>query len=277
MTPIIEIKNLKKYYRSGLRGIGILALDGISLEIPQGAVFGLLGPNGAGKSTTIKILLGLSKQNSGDCLIFGEKMNTHLRSQIGYLPEAPYFHKFLTGFELVRYCARLCGMSKAQAEKASLEALEKVGLADVAHRRIGLYSKGMIQRAGLAQAVVHNPKLVILDEPASGLDPIGAADMAESIRNLQKEGKTVLMSSHIMSEVESLCTHVAILSHGKIAAVGSLDNLLNRDKIANLEIENASKDDILKIAEYAKSLGISTKVSQRAGIPLEEFFRKTVV
>ena len=273
---IIEIKELRKYYGSGIRGLGILALDGIDLQVPEGSIFGLLGPNGAGKSTAIKILLGFSRQNSALCLVSGNKASPQLRKRIGYLPEAPYFYKFLTGFEMVRLSAELCGMARRDAASAARRALELVGLGDAADRRIGLYSKGMVQRVGLAQATVHNPDLVILDEPASGLDPIGAADMADSIRRLRGEGKTVLMSSHIMSEVESLCTDVAILSQGKIAASGNLDSLLERGKRTILELDGADGDKIKKISDYAESMGVSAKAAGKGGIPLEKYFRKVV-
>ena len=177
---------------------------------------------------------------------------------------------------MVRLSAELCGMARRDAASAARKALELVGLGDAADRRIGLYSKGMVQRVGLAQATVHNPDLVILDEPASGLDPIGAADMADSIRRLRGEGKTVLMSSHIMSEVESLCTDVAILSQGKIAASGNLDSLLERGKRTILELDGANGDKIKKISDYAESMGVSAKAAGKGGIPLEKYFRKVV-
>lgn len=272
----IEIKNLVKYYRYGVRGVGVRALNGISLDIEEGEVFGLLGPNGAGKSTAIKILLGLLKQNSGECKIFGKAISKNARMQIGYLPEAPYFYKFLTGFELVKFYAKLCGMKNAEANAATAKALELVGLSDAADRQIGLYSKGMTQRAGLAQAIVHNPKLVILDEPASGLDPIGAEDMAKIILSLKEGGKTVLLCSHSMSEVEKLCERVAILYQGEIAAQGNLEELLQLPNRARVEFENIDEESADKISEYAKSLGVKTEFAGKAKTSLEEFFRKTV-
>ena len=277
MQSVIKIENLRKYFRYGIRGIGIQAVDGISLEVEEGEVFGLLGPNGAGKSTTIKIILGLTRQNSGKCLLFGKEMARQTRKNIGYLPESPYFYKFLTGFELVVFYAKLCGMSNNSAKNAAMKALNLVGLDDAANRQIALYSKGMVQRAGLAQAIVHNPRLLILDEPASGLDPIGASDMADIILRLKAEGKTVLLCSHMMSEVEKLCSRAAILSKGKIAAMGKLDDMLSISGTSRIELKNAGASQLESIRNYAESLGVEVSKAECAKIPLDDFFRKVIL
>ena len=277
MQSVIKIENLRKYFRYGIRGIGIQAVDGISLEVEEGEVFGLLGPNGAGKSTTIKIILGLTRQNSGKCLLFGKEIARQTRKDIGYLPESPYFYKFLTGFELVVFYAKLCGMSNNSAKNAAMKALNLVGLDDAANRQIALYSKGMVQRAGLAQAIVHNPRLLILDEPASGLDPIGASDMADIILRLKAEGKTVLLCSHMMSEVEKLCSRAAILSKGKIAAMGKLDDMLSISGTSRIELKNAGASQLESIRNYAESLGVEVSKAECAKIPLDDFFRKVIL
>ncbi len=277
MQSVIKIENLRKYFRYGIRGIGIQAVDGISLEVEEGEVFGLLGPNGAGKSTTIKIILGLTRQNSGKCLLFGKEMARQTRKDIGYLPESPYFYKFLTGFELVVFYAKLCGMSNNSAKNAAMKALNLVGLDDAANRQIALYSKGMVQRAGLAQAIVHNPRLLILDEPASGLDPIGASDMADIILRLKADGKTVLLCSHMMSEVEKLCSRAAILSKGKIAAMGKLDDMLSISGTSRIELKNAGASQLESIRNYAESLGVEVSKAECAKIPLDDFFRKVIL
>ena len=277
MQSVIKIENCRKYFRYGIRGIGIQAVDGISLEVEEGEVFGLLGPNGAGKSTTIKIILGLTRQNSGKCLLFGKEMARQTRKDIGYLPESPYFYKFLTGFELVVFYAKLCGMSNNSAKNAAMKALNLVGLDDAANRQIALYSKGMVQRAGLAQAIVHNPRLLILDEPASGLDPIGASDMADIILRLKAEGKTVLLCSHMMSEVEKLCSRAAILSKGKIAAMGKLDDMLSISGTSRIELKNAGASQLESIRNYAESLGVEVSKAECAKIPLDDFFRKVIL
>ena len=204
MSEAITVKNLKKYYGSGMRSRAIAALDGATFSVESGEIFGLLGANGAGKSTAIKVITGLIRQSSGECLVFGQKLSRAARAQMGYLPESPYFYRFLTGFELTVFYAKLCGMKTAEAKAAAMRALNTVGLDDAADRRLALYSKGMTQRAGLAQAIVHNPKLLVLDEPASGLDPVGADDLCNIILRLKGEGKTILMSSHIMGEIEKL-------------------------------------------------------------------------
>lgn len=276
MDNIIEIKNLKKYYRYGVRGIAIRALDDISFSVGNGEVFGMIGPNGAGKSTTIKILLGLIKQNSGDCFIFGKPLSREAKKNIGYLPENPYFYKYLTGLELVAFYARLCGMTYSQAKIASQKALDIVGLSDASNRPLSLYSKGMVQRAGLAQAIVHDPKLIILDEPASGLDPIGAENMAKIILHLKELGKTILLCSHMMSEVEKLCSRTAILCSGKIVALGEINKLLEIDGRTLLDIEGADESTLAKITAYAESLGAKTIKKTSAKISLDEFFKKTV-
>ncbi len=276
MNAAIEISNLKKYYKYGIRGIAVKALDGISMSIGEGEVFGLIGPNGAGKSTTIKIILGLLRPNSGECRIFGKPVSKDAKKHIGYLPENPYFYKYLTGIELVSFYAKLCGMKSEKATAAAEKALDTVGLSDAANRQVGLYSKGMLQRAGLAQAIVHNPSLVILDEPASGLDPIGAADMAAIVTRLKNDGKTVLLCSHMMSEVEKLCSRAAILCSGKIAAIGKMDKLLEIGGRVRLDIDGADAKTLAKISEFAASLGANVVEKSAAKISLEEFFKKTV-
>lgn len=276
MQPAIEIKNIKKYYKYGVRGLLVKALDGVSFDVGEGEVFGLVGPNGAGKSTTIKILLGLLRANSGECRIFGKPVSKDTKRLVGYLPENPYFYRYMTGFQLVSFYGKLCGMPAAEAEKSARSALELVGLSDATNRALALYSKGMVQRAGLAQAIVHNPKLVVLDEPASGLDPIGTSDMAEIVMRLREDGKTVLLCSHIMSEVERLCSRVAVLSCGRIAATGEIDKLLEIDGRTRLDIDGADADTLAKISAYAKSLGANVATESAAKIPLDEFFKKTV-
>ncbi len=276
METILEIKGLKKYYKSGIRGLVVAALDGLDLEVKKGEIFGMLGPNGAGKSTAIKIILGLLKANSGECKIFGEKMSSRLRKRIGYLPEAPNFYKFLSAKELIVFYAKLCGMKGKQAEEASIKALELVGLSDALNRRLSTYSKGMLQRAGLAQAIVHDPEFVILDEPSSGLDPIGMADMADMILRLKADGKTVLLCSHMMDEVEKLCDRVAIIAKGKVLASGSLDDLLEKANTTNIVLENLSENGKAALEATAIASGAKILEVSAAKISLSEYFNKLV-
>ena len=272
----IQIENLTKYYSYGVRGMLVKALDGVSFELNENEVLGLIGANGAGKSTTIKIILGAIKQSSGQCKVFGNPITRQTKRDIGYLPEAPYFYKFLTGFELVVFYAKLCGMTSAQARTEAMKALNLVGLDDAANRQVGVYSKGMVQRVGLAQAIVHNPRLVILDEPASGLDPVGASDMVEIIKRLKEQGKSILLCSHIMSEVEKLCDRVVALSKGKVAAIGTLDELLQKQNQTEIIFNTTDFDKIKSIELSAQNLGVDIVQRKNARISLAEFFKSKI-
>lgn len=275
MPTVISATNLKKFYRYGVRGVVVAALDGVSFTVDEGDVFGLIGPNGAGKSTTIKILLGLARKSAGECRVFENPVSAETRRRIGYLPESPCFYKFLSGFELVRLYARLSGMSARESKSAAMRVLNMVGLDDAADKPLSTYSKGMVQRAGLAQAIVHNPKLVVLDEPASGLDPIGSSDMAEMVRRLRGEGKTILMCSHQMNEVEKLCSRVAILLRGRVAAEGKLDELLCENKEVCLTLGTNDTEKIREISDFVNGLGIKFEMA-RTHLSLENYFKKIV-
>lgn len=276
MGNVVEISNLKKYYHSGLRGVLVNALDGVSFSVKRGEVFGLLGPNGAGKSTAIKIILGLLRQNSGQCLVFGEKISPRTKSKIGYLPEAPNFYKFLTAAELVVFYARMSGMGAKEAEIAAKKSLEAVGLKDALNRNLSTFSKGMLQRAGLAQAIVHNPKLVILDEPNSGLDPVGMNDMAEMVLRLKREGRTVLICSHMLREVERLCDSVAILYKGSVAACGNLRELLSDSESVSFKAKNPPPEFLQSVRDSAEKFGVELEAETSAG-SLADFFNKIIL
>ena len=214
--PAIEIRGLVKDFAVGLRGLRLRAVDHVSLVVRPGEVFGLLGPNGSGKSTTIKVLLGLLEPTAGACAVFGVPSGrVEARREVGYLPEAPNFYRFLNGRELVEFYGRMCGLSGPGLAARVAEVVALVGLAGAADRRVGTYSKGMLQRIGLAQALVHDPRLLILDEPTAGVDPVGSAEMAELILSLKARGKTVLITSHLLGQIEELCDRVAILDRGR--------------------------------------------------------------
>ncbi|MBR6388706.1 MAG: ABC transporter ATP-binding protein [Opitutales bacterium] len=276
MESVIEISHLTKYYRSGIRGILVRALSDVSFCVGRGEVFGLLGPNGAGKSTAIKILLGLLRQNSGQCLVFGEKISAKTKSKIGYLPEAPNFYKFLTAKELVVFYARISGMGAKAAGIAAEKALALAGLGDCLNRPLSTFSKGMLQRAGLAQAIVHDPALVVLDEPNSGLDPIGMADMADMILRLKGEGKTVVICSHMLREVERLCDSVAILYKGELAACGKLSDVLARGGEAEIKVKNAPAEFFEEVEKAAAKFGVKAEVENSRG-SLADYFNKIVL
>ena len=272
----IEVKNITKYYGIGRRGVLLRALDSVSFSLSENEILGLLGANGAGKSTAIKILVGAVKPSAGEVFIRGARPSKSARRKIGYMPEAPYFYKFLTGFEMVVFYARLSGMPRAAAKAAAMKALNLVGLDDAADRPLALYSKGMVQRAGLAQAIVHNPEILILDEPASGLDPAGASDMAKLVLRLKSEGKSVLICSHSSEEIERLCDRTVILSKGKIAAEGKLEELLRLDGKTDVSFATDDKRDIEKIRAFAAENGVETLSVSPAKTPLWQFFKRIV-
>ena len=226
--PVIAVDRLTKDYPVGFwRPRPYRALDGLTCEVSPGEVFGLLGPNGAGKSTTLKLLMGLVTPTAGSAYLFGVPVaDVRARQRVGFLPENPVFYDYLTGEELLTYFGQLCGLRAADARGRGAVLLDRVGLG--AERRLAVrrYSKGMVQRLGVAQALVQDPELVILDEPMSGLDPIGRRDVRSLILSLRNEGRTVLFSSHILSDAETLCSRVAILAAGRLQALGSVSELV---------------------------------------------------
>lgn len=234
----ISIQNLTKDFSVGLRGLKLRAVDGLNLEVEAGQIYGLLGPNGSGKSTTIKIILGLLHPSAGQCELFGQPCaEVAARRSLGFLPEAPYFYRYLSGRELVRFYARICGVPRQQMRQQVDSVIELVGMSEAASRKVGTYSKGMLQRIGLAQALVHDPDLVILDEPTAGVDPLGAADIADIIRELKRCGKTILLSSHLLAQMEGLCDRVAILHRGQLIREGRVDDLLAQADAQSFVVE----------------------------------------
>jgi ABC-2 type transport system ATP-binding protein len=229
MDTIIEIANLSKDYEVGFwRKKKVRALDDLSLTVEAGQIFGFLGGNGAGKTTTIKILMSLLFPTSGSAKILGcDISDVKMHRSIGYCPENPYFYDYLTARELMNYFGELFGLDVAERKRRTEDLLNKVGLAEKDwDKQLRKFSKGMLQRVGLAQALVNSPEIVFLDEPMSGLDPMGRREIREMIAGLREIGTTVFMSTHILSDVEALCDEVAILRGGKLAATGKLHDLL---------------------------------------------------
>jgi ABC-2 type transport system ATP-binding protein len=226
-SEIVRVEGLVKEFRPGLGLRRRRVLDGISFAVREGEIFGFVGPNGAGKTTTLKILMGLIRPNGGRAQVLGHDVReTAFRRHVGFLPENPYFYEYLTGREILAFYARLSGLRR-RARRARTEALlEQVGLASAADARLRTYSKGMLQRIGIAQALVHDPSVVFLDEPMSGLDPIGRKEIRDLILRLRGEGKTVFMNTHILSDVELVCDRVAIISRGRIVHEGAIDDFL---------------------------------------------------
>ncbi len=234
--PVLEIKNLRVEFRSREMGQQTkLAVNNLSLSVQPGEVFGFLGPNGAGKTTTMNVLLGFVNATSGDAYLFGENVREPIaRQRIGYLPEMTYYYKFLTAEELLRFYAKIFKVPKTERERRIDAVLKLVELDHARTRQIKTYSKGMQQRAGLAQALINNPDLLILDEPTSGLDPIGRMKVREIIQRLRDEGRTVFFSSHELGEVESVCDRVAILHQGELKALGRVSDIVAEHQ-CNLE------------------------------------------
>src|SRR5581483_11575315 len=218
VTPAIEISNLQKTYSIGFwRKNPRVALRPLSLQVLEGEIFGYLGPNGAGKTTTLKLLMGLVFPSAGSARILGmDVSDPRVKAQIGFLPEQRYFYDYLTARELLEYYAQLSGVPGGDRSRSVQAVLDRVGLPDVAGVQLRKFSKGMLQRVGIAQAIVHNPRVVFLDEPMSGLDPMGRREVRDLIESLKQEGKTVFFSTHILSDAEALCDRVAILNQGEL-------------------------------------------------------------
>ncbi|MBB6052198.1 ABC transporter ATP-binding protein [Armatimonas rosea] len=238
----LETHQLRKVY-SGAPQAAVEALD---LSVPEGAVFGFLGPNGAGKTTTIGMLLGNVRPTSGSATVLGKPIgDRNTRRSIGYLPEKFQFHEFLTGTEFLDLHGRLYGLDAATRKARIPEALERVGLGEKAKTPLKAFSKGMQQRAGLAQAVLHKPRLVILDEPTSALDPLGRRIVRELIVSLKEEGTTVVLNSHLLSEVETTCDFVAIIRRGRVVKQGTLAELTAQPASVVIELEGISERQLL--------------------------------
>src|SRR5271169_4161732 len=225
--PAIEILGLEKTYKVGFwRKHPKRALEPLHLTVEEGEIFGFLGPNGAGKTTTLKLLMGLVFPTAGTARILGrEWTDPEVKAQIGFLPEQPYFYDYLTAHELLDYYGQLSGVAAQDRKRRIPEVLARVGLTDVKGVQLRKFSKGMLQRAGIAQAILHNPKLVFFDEPMSGLDPLGRREVRDLMEQLKQEGKTVFFSTHILPDAEALCDRVAIIHQGELRGVGAVQDL----------------------------------------------------
>lgn len=224
---VVQTSELSKIFRVGFWGRRVTAVEGLSLDVRRGEVFGFLGPNGAGKTTTLKMLMGLIYPTSGTASIFGYPIGApEAKATLGFLPESPYFYDYLTGGEFLRFYGHLFGLWGAALEKRVDALLDTVGMTHVKDLQLRKFSKGMLQRVGIAQALINDPELVVLDEPMSGLDPIGRKEVRDLILRLKESGKTVLFSSHILHDAEMLCDRVAMIMKGKLVACGHVSELL---------------------------------------------------
>jgi ABC-2 type transport system ATP-binding protein len=261
--PVVEIENLTKDYEVGFwRKRKVRALDGLSLNVEPGQIFGFLGANGAGKTTTLKLLMRLIFPTAGRASILGQDISDiSMHQRIGYLPENPYLYDYLTPREFLDYCGQLFGLNSATRKQRAEELLTRVNLDQKSwDRQLRKLSKGMLQRVGLAQALINDPEIVFLDEPMSGLDPVGRREVRDLIAWLRTEGKTVFMCSHILSDIEVLCDNVAILKKGRLAHAGSLDELRAQETSGFEIIVTNASPSLLKLW-----LGDKVPISATAG------------
>ncbi|HSD89711.1 MAG TPA: ABC transporter ATP-binding protein [Kofleriaceae bacterium] len=229
MDPAIDVRDLRKTFRTPFRRRKVEALRGVTFTVERGQIFGFVGPNGAGKTTTIRTLMGLIRPTGGSAKILGHEIPSRAaRAKLGFLPESPYFYDYLTVGELLDLAGRLFGVPHGVRAKRADELIEKVGLGRARTQSLKKFSKGMLQRAGLAQALMNDPELVVLDEPMSGLDPIGRKEIRDLIVELRDQGKTVFFSSHILTDVEAIADHVAIIARGSLQATGKPTELLGK-------------------------------------------------
>jgi len=276
---VVEVENLTKDFAVGFwKKRPVRALDDLSLQINQGEIFGFLGPNGAGKSTTIKLLMNLLYPTSGSARILGDPVSSAaMRENIGYLPENPYFYDYLTPTELLTYVGRLFGIGKTELKKRTRALIEDVGLGHAGNRQLRKFSKGMVQRLGIAQALINEPKIVFFDEPMSGLDPLGRMDVRRIILSLKARGVTVFFSSHILPDVEAICDRVAILNRGKLQEAGALADILKAGVKCHEIIVSGDapdiKDAIGGLCEEIHAMGNRFQLRVRDGKAVEDVFR----
>jgi len=275
--PVIKANGLTKNFRDFWRRPVVCAVRGISFEIFPGEIFGFLGPNGSGKSTTLRMILGLLKPTAGTLRVLGAPpQDVKAKARIGYLPEESCLYPFLTARETLMFYGSLFGLESATLKARVNQLIEMAGLQYAARRRIGEFSKGMLRRIGLAQALINDPDLIILDEPTSGLDPVGCRQVKDLILTLAERGKTILISSHLLADMESVCRRVAIMSNGNIIVQGNLDELLENIAVCRFCVQAAEKDQIRAILQF---LRLQTGVSAQMDHPrktLEQFFLETV-
>ncbi len=261
--PAVAVRGLTKVFPVPFHRQSIVAVKDLNLRIEPGEVYGLLGPNGSGKSTTLKIILGLVSPTRGRTEIFGRDSRlVESREAVGFLPENPYFYKYLTGNETLRFFGRLSGLRGVALKNRINELLDLVGLSKARNRRLGTYSKGMLQRIGLAQALIHDPRLVVLDEPTAGVDPAGSRDIRDLILDLKGRGITVLLSSHLLAQAQEICDRVGILADGVLVREGHLQELIAIENQTELVITDAS-DELIREIESAVSRSKAKLIERR--------------
>jgi ABC-2 type transport system ATP-binding protein len=265
---ILEVKDLQKTFRIGFFRKRIEAVRNVGFEVKRGEIFGFVGPNGAGKTTSIKMILQLIYPDRGSVNIFGTPTGDPVaRRRLGYLPENPYIYTYLRPLEFLDLCGRLTGLDRAARKRRSYELIERLGLGHALDRPIGRFSKGMMQRLGICQALLHEPELLILDEPFSGLDPIGRKDIRDILLEQRALGKTLLLTSHVLSDVEMMCERVAIVQRGTVVAYGAMRDLL-RPEVRRVEVELEGVSDALR-AQLQGQAAQLRDIPPRLGVVVE--------
>lgn len=273
--PAVSVNHLTKVFKGTLVKGAFRAVHDLSLTVQAGEVYGLIGPNGSGKSTTMKAVLGLLQPTQGSTSIFGiPSTEVASRHSVGFLPENPYFYKHLTGRETLHFYGSLCGMRGTRLKERAAEMLALTGLEDAATRRVGGYSKGMLQRLGLAQAMIHEPQLLVLDEPTAGVDPMGSRQIRDLIIGFRARGITVLVTSHLLEQMQEVCDRVGMMAHGRMVREGRLEDLIAVENQTEMVLENASPELLAKINALIRAEGGSTQVlrSGRPRTTLERLF-----
>lgn len=259
-TVVLKTEGLRKTFKVGFWGREVTALEGLDLEVRQGEVFGFLGPNGAGKTTTLKMLMGLIYPTSGKAWLFGKDIgDPEAKARLGFLPESPYFYDYLTGAEFLRFYGDLFGLPKPVMHTRIEELLELVGMTHARDLQLRKFSKGMLQRIGIAQALINDPELVVLDEPMSGLDPIGRKEIRDLILRLKETGKTIFFSSHILHDAEMLCDRVSILVKGRLMAMGRVSELIGSAATHSVEllVDGLGAEGVAQVTPLAQKLTVS--------------------
>src|SRR3954454_14049862 len=274
----IFTRGLTKVYKDFWGRDKVRALDGLDLTIHRGEVFGLLGPNGSGKSTTIKLLLGLIFPTRGDAHVLGEPAgSTAINEKIGFLPEESYLYRFLNGEEILRFYGKLFKIDRKTLNRRVPELLDIVGLdAKSRKRKLREYSKGMARRIGLAQALIHDPELILLDEPTTGLDPIGTREMKDLIVSLKEQGKTVILCSHLLADVQDVCDRITILFKGRMQTLGDVKDLLQVKDITQIEARGLSPAQIDEVRQFMSRMGVVDAAITHPTTTLEDLFIRVV-
>ncbi|HEX4666576.1 MAG TPA: ABC transporter ATP-binding protein [Chthoniobacterales bacterium] len=271
--PAVTVEGLTKVFPIPFRRTKVVAVRGLDLAVAPGQVYGLLGPNGSGKSTTLKVILGLVSPSAGRTQIFGrDSREVRSREGVGFLPENPYFYKHLTGTETLRFYGKLSGLNGKDLRQRIDGLLQLVGLESARDRRLGGYSKGMLQRIGLAQALIQEPKLVVLDEPTAGVDPEGSREIRDLILDLKKRGITVLLSSHLLAQVQEICDRVGILAQGVLVREGRVEDLLAIENQTELILEDASPEVLARISALLAGSGTRLVTQRQPRTTLEGLF-----